>query len=441
MIISIDLNDSEIRVARGLDIVLKSPGYAVINNSNINLGIAAVHKSRLNPRLTHNRFWKNLNQDPIQNLPNGIRHNADLAYHHLLTIHEQIGKPNEVLFAIPGNYSNDQLSLLLGLADACQFKAVGLVDSAIAAAATVAGHGDYIHLDINLYQTILTHINVSDQVLRVSVEIIEGTGLSPIYDICAVQIADMFIKHSRFDPQHHAETEQALYNQIPGCLSALRTQSDFQLEIQYQNTQQRINVKCNDLIDPLKSHYRKILNSIPDGSVCLASDRVSALPGLIKQLPEAKALDPISVFKGCQEHVSRIRSSGPTLDFITSLPAPTKPVYMAIPSSTPVMESSESNNYPVTHILHDHRAYPLGSDRLYLSATGSTDKSKKNNSHCSVSNNHSRILVQPEGGLAVFVNGGQINSPVEAGPGDTIGFAGSKTEFIFINVANERSEN
>ncbi len=434
--ICIELNDSEIRVARGLDIVLKSPGYAISNNGNIELGTAAFQKSRLNPRSTNNRFWKNLNQDPIQNFSNEIRHNADLAYHHLLTIHEQVGKPEEVLFAIPGNYSNDQLSLLLGLADACKFKAIGLVDSAIAAVANEVRDGDYIHIDIHLYQTVLTHINVSDQVSRISVENIEGTGLSTIYDICAVQISDMFIKHSRFDPQHHAETEQALYNQIPSCLNALKTQSDFLLEIQYQNTQQQVKVNSKDLIAPLNSHYQKILNSISDKKICLASDRVSTLPGLIEQLLETKVLDPISVFKGCQEHAQQIRSSGPTLDFVTSLPAASNPFFTATPRNTPVGEKSESNDHIATHILHDYRAYPLLENRLYLSADGSVEKSKKNNSHCSISKIHDKILVQSESELAIFINGSQINTPVETRIGDIISFAGSKTEFIFINVSN-----
>ena len=61
----IELNDSEIRVGTGGRIVWRSPGYSFITDNNIEIGEAAASKARLHPRAANNRYWKNLNQDPL----------------------------------------------------------------------------------------------------------------------------------------------------------------------------------------------------------------------------------------------------------------------------------------------------------------------------------------------------------------------------------------
>jgi hypothetical protein len=46
--------------------------------------------------------------------------------------------PAAAVFAVPGSLSHEQLSLLLGIAQACRLKPLALVDSAVAAAAVAA---------------------------------------------------------------------------------------------------------------------------------------------------------------------------------------------------------------------------------------------------------------------------------------------------------------
>ena len=137
----VELNDCEIRVADDARIILRSPGVAVLDKENLHLGEEAVKKAYLNPRTTYNRYWHKMNQDALPTANRRFRHHADLVYTHLLKIHEQAGTPAELLFAVPGSYSAEQLSMLLGIAAACPFSAVGLVDIAVASAASVATAG------------------------------------------------------------------------------------------------------------------------------------------------------------------------------------------------------------------------------------------------------------------------------------------------------------
>ncbi|OGT78617.1 MAG: hypothetical protein A3I78_08000 [Gammaproteobacteria bacterium RIFCSPLOWO2_02_FULL_56_15] len=433
----VELNDSEVRVARGPEIVLRSPGFAVAKHKELLLGEIAAQQCRLNPRAVYDRFWYRLNQDPITNPVANVRHHADLAHAHLLAIHQQSGRPEHVIFAVPGNYQNEQLALLLGLAAATPFKAVGLVDAAVAAVAACAGEGEYMHVDIHLHKTILTQVRVSDRVTREGVQVIDGAGLSAMVDTCAWAIADLFIKQSRFDPQHLPETEQALYNQIHACLQRLRNGPETMLAIDYQQVQHQVRITSAMLADALQNHYRRIITAIPSGMDCLVSDRVSLLPGFRQQIRCAGILAETCVFQGCRTHVSLIRSSdgGPALPFVTTLPAAASPLIQTAtesPSSRTAVKPRQQDR--VTHILHNNRAWPLGPGRIYLSAIGGAPLTGPNGSQCCVYSIHGRTEITAESATGIFLNGQQLAAPAALVPGDRLGFAGTDTGYTFIYV-------
>ena len=432
----IELNDSEIRVARNTEIILRSPGYALIQENNVELGEAAARRAQLHPRATNNRYWHQLNQDALQYTSAAIRHNADLAYAHLLALHEQADRPDTVLFAAPGSYSRDQLALLLGLAEACPFQAVGLVDSAVAASAQNVGQdvakGRCVHLDIHLHQAILTHLSISGEVARTSAQTIDGAGLATMYDACASMIAVLFIQQSRFDPQHHAETEQVLYNQLPQHLESLANNSEVLLEINCQGTQHQVRLLRQTLLQTLEPYYQKIIAAIPADVHCLVSDRLARLPGFIEQR-DMTVLEPISIFQTCAAQLEHIRSTGPALSFITRLPVTARPIIKGTAASTvpaPALDRAETQ---ATHILQGHRAYPLTDRALFLSARDASDK-KQQDCLCSVFLQDGQITLQAEGPLAVLLNGRACNHRTGIKAGDLVGLAGSETEYLFIRV-------
>ncbi len=429
----VELNDSEIRVARGTDIVLRTPGYAVVHNGKIELGDAAVNLARLNPRAVYNRYWSKLNEDALQHPCDHARHHADLAYAHLLAIHEQAGKPDELLFAVPSNFTNQQLALLLGLVDASPVKkTVGLVDIAVAAAAQTPGSGEHVYIDIYLHHVIVTQITMSDFVSKGSVQVVDGAGLAAIYDASAALIADLFINQTRFDPQHHAETEQALYNQIPSSLASLRTLSEVSLEFQYRGTQYQTKLASEVLIEALQPIYQKILNAIPAAASCVLGDRLCKLPGFVDLLPGARLLEPTAIAHSCQQHLLQIHSAGPTLEFITRLPAAPLPAASEAPTEKP--PAPETIEKPrVTHILNNYRAYPLRGGPLYLSATDGTSNSDAGNSSCSVAVDGQQVVVQPQAENSVVLNGQRLSGPAQVQAGDMLSFADSKTEYRFIS--------
>ena len=51
-------------------------------------------------------------------------------------------------------------------------------------------------------------------------------------DEIAGEIGEQFVSQTRFDPQRRAETEQALYQQIPSLLGSLVTQSEISCTVE-----------------------------------------------------------------------------------------------------------------------------------------------------------------------------------------------------------------
>lgn len=439
----IELNDFDIRVSKGQDLLLSSPGYAYTAEDEILVGEEAVRKARLQPQYSHNRYWKNLNQDPLQYPSSSARHNADLAYAHLLKIHELAGLPGEVVFAVPGIYTNDQLALLLGLVEASPLKALAIVDSAVAATAAVAGPGNYQHIDLQLHQAVLTSISVTENVARESVKLIDGVGMLSIFDTTAHLISDLFINESRFDPQHHPETEQALYDQIPACLSSLGKHREVVLEIQYQQTLHQARITADALLKKLNPFYERINAAIEGDSVCLLSESSANLPGLAGILGNVEVLSRLNIMQACQANDALLHSDSASVNYITRLPAAEEAQITVVNGNIPgkgsalpeAAQPTSGKQPPITHVLHGHSAHSLAKSSLFLSASGAISSVASQENHCAIHVNGEAVILEPCGELAMYLNGNRINQDTVLKAGDIVSFTGSKTEYTFIHVS------
>lgn len=427
----IELNDSEIRVAEDTRIILRSPGFAVVSKNGIQVGREALQTAYLNPLETYNRYWYMLNQDALPTTTRYCRHHADLVHAHLLKLHEQAGKPEEIIFTVPGSYSEEQLAMLLGIAGACPFTAVGLVDTAVAAAAIFAGKGKYQYIDIHLHQSVITQLDFDTDVSRAGVETIEETGLVKIYTLLAGLAANVFIRQSRFDPLHHAETEQALYDQLPACLQTLQDRKEVTFEIKYRNATHQAKLTRDALLQKLQPIYRKLAEHLSPSIPCLISDRVANLPGITDFLPETHPVKPESLFQICRKYEGYIRSNGPELRFITSLPREDT----ADPAQAPPPAKQTANAAsPVTHVLFEDRAYPLGDNITYLSKQGVVSEHEPADVLCSVTAHNGAVILRPAPDTRVLINDRAATSTTELHPGDRIHCTEMDTYYNFIHV-------
>lgn len=435
-LVVVEINDYALRVARGTDLVLASPGYALVDKQNVEVGSAAFAKSRLRPLQSFNRFWHQLNEIPLKQVEQPIRHHADLVYAHLSSVYEQAGAPDEAVFAVPGSYTTEQLALMLGVARACGFNVVGLVDAAVASAATAPQSGPGVHVEIHQHQTVLTRIDVDEHISQRSVETIEDAGINRILDACVSSIADTFIKQSRFDPLHHATTEQALYDELGSWLHALCEAPEIAVGVEHQGRRIDARLRREDILESLSGVYDAIVKRVEGSPRVLLSERLARLPGFVERLSKHDVLAGDAVFQGCQAHLLKIRanSSAAGVGYLTRLP--TTPVSEKVSSTAPrpASEKSAAKSCP-THLLSGERAYPLSTTPVYLAKSGQVANAPEEHSVCSVviSGDQARVVVLNS--TRVLINGQAVKGGAGLAAGDRIEFPDDGVVFTSIEVA------
>jgi len=406
----IELNDIGVVASSAELKPISSPGYALVQGAKLVVGEAAKAQARLHPQQLNNRFWQRLGMDPISHSGDVVRHHADLAYAHLLHLHELAGKPEEVIFAVPGNFSNQQLSVLLGVARQCPFQAVGLVDAAVAAAAGVELAGDIVHIDLQLHQAVLTKLSVDGEITREAVQTVEGAGLLSLYDRWAHIIADAFIEQCRFDPLHSATTEQFIYDHLPQYLS----QGDLlvDLEVPQGSSVHRARVERELLMQVSAKTLQQLLDRAATmGSVIdrkLLGHKWSAVPGVETFSPGGLVLAVDTTARACLEHAGLVRSKGAAVSFVTRLPAMNGSL-QARPVAAATMPPASPS---ATHVLVKSTAYPLTA-ACFLQDTDhgvSCRRQKQSNSQCTLGLHDDKLYLQILGDACIWLNGLALSS-------------------------------
>ncbi len=364
---AIEFNDAAISLYRPERECVVSPACAIVTADELKVGDIAYREARLRPHLAQTQFWTKLSMNPLPQPGHRARNFADLAYAHLLHLWEISGESDgDVILIVPGNFDREQLALLLGIARECPFNAVGLVDSAVAAAANLARPGPVLHVDLQSQRTVVTVMRADTTVERESVKEIEAVGIATLRDAWIGLIADIFIRETRFDPLHSAESEQTLYNQLSTWLQALRNTSDVAVEIERSGMPMRITLARARLIEHVQSRYDAlvrelagIVSTVADATL-LVSHRLSLAPGLAEAVAtiagtDVVVLDKDAATRGALSRVGEIRSSGEALAFVTRLTA----TEGHTPAAFVPSPAAPAPRPRATHLLWHHTAYAL----------------------------------------------------------------------------------
>ncbi|MEH6468267.1 MAG: hypothetical protein V7725_01495 [Porticoccus sp.] len=379
----IEINDSGLYCGNDRGELIVSPGYALLTKQGITTGKAAFEHAYLEPQQSFNQYWRQLNLSPLPAPNNHARHHADLAYAQLLELHRESGSPQQIIFATPGSFDRDQLSILLGLAKASPFEAVGIVDSAVAAASQSGLSGQLLHLDIQLHQCVLTRLNADNplecsdtersHIERTNTEVIADIGLKTFYDIWAQHIANMFIRQYRYDPLHTAAGEQQLYDLLPNWLDQITETSELAIALDSPQGSYRLNLNRSDLLASSRTRLdqlqKKVRNIWREGETVIASHRTLLLQGFSEQLGHINTLPNDAVIQGCLKNLDAIVGNGETIHFVTRLPSNSVQSQMSestsAPKPTPAPVSTPTITATPTHALYQHKAHDIGGG-LYL---------------------------------------------------------------------------
>ncbi|HXV63266.1 MAG TPA: FHA domain-containing protein [Vicinamibacteria bacterium] len=420
----LELNDAGILAMRsGVETpVLESPGYAVLDDGILLTGTPAERVARLKPRFRHTRFWDALDREPLAKpFPRKLT-NADLVHAHLNGIWSEL-RPGvrEVVLVVPGFYEDEQLGLLLGVARACGMPVTAIVDSSVGCPASSS-----IYLDLFLHRAAAT--TPGSREVRTDDEV----GLTSLRDAWAALLARSFVRQTRFDPLHRAETEQQLHEELSDVLETLAEQDTASLTLPASGKAKRIEITRDEIVDCALPRYQRIAALAGESSPVAVSHRLGALPGFVGTLSGEVSVVP------------RGEAARTVFERWDDLPQPDKTGMLHLITS---FEPKESVNAPppprtVTHILHEGVAYAIdpgpfvigtelsaGERGLALASTPGVSRS-----HCRIRRVDGRTILVDSSRYGCHVNGFRVDNEAALQPGDRLRLGTSEVELQLIEV-------
>jgi hypothetical protein len=465
--IAVELNDTGVLVARDgadADPVLvgeSSPGVAVLNQGRVLVGAEAARRQRLAPLHAQNRFWHALGLEALPWTAHGVGTVADLAHSHLASVLAPAAGDagaGELLIAVPPGYTRDQLGLLVGIANECGVVARGLVDAGLAAVSTVAPSACMLHLDLQLHQAAATLIELAraeGMLRRTRYELLPGVGQQAMRHVMATTIATAFVRDTRFDPLHRAETEQLLHDRLPLWAQALGTADEIEAEIEFNQTTYRIPLTRAQLAAAVEPQVNEVLRLVqlarPAGALlhlCFTS-RIAAIPGLVERL---------SGLRDCV--MVELPDGAAAIGALLAAPAIVRPAdAIALVHRLPLGTATSTTGgeaaavraeVPVdavpTHVLYDARAWPITSSPLTLGwSVGPSARALTlpagiagvSRSHCTIERLDGQAIVTDHSTYGTFVNDERVGGRVVLQVGDKLRLGAPGVALELIRVLNE----
>tara|TARA_R110002167_G_scaffold82194_2_gene224343 strand:+ start:929 stop:2329 length:1401 start_codon:yes stop_codon:yes gene_type:complete len=375
----LEFNDAGLRLSDASGILLSSPGYAHVNAKEVEFGEDARKQSKVYPLSSFNQFWHRLSLDPFSKPVGNFRHNADIAFSHLQSIASRAQLEGDVVLAVPGSFSREQMAILLGLLKQSSMRPVGLVDAALMASVDHAESEAVIHVDLQLHQVVLSKLHrVGAELKRESVMLVPGAGWMNVSENLMQLFTSAFIQQCRFNPQHNAASEQLLLDNLPQWLieendedsiddtSLQESRRSLQIKLNHNNIVHQASLPRSALHNRLLPFFQKIQQQLavidPQGnSPLLISDRMQCLPGFDTVFAGAprtiSLLGESSVTQACLRYRDDLIGKPDALHFVSKISG------QQVNAPDGSAANSKAQLAP-THLLIKHQAHSLADGLL-----------------------------------------------------------------------------
>jgi hypothetical protein len=462
--LAIELNDASIAVARSDDriatarsdgLIATEMGCAIETADGIAFGDAALRSSRLRPRDANDRYWADLDVGPLARPLSSAKSNADLAHAQLLQLWKQFGEAtDEVLLAVPGSFHREKLSLLLGIANACEMPVTGLVDAAVAACPCSYPGWDSIHVEAYLHGFGITRIGVlqrggAEEAVAEAFESVSRLGVVQLRERWARRIAAAFVGQTRFDPLSDGKTEQRLFDALPGWLEAFGNLPSATVEFDVGQTTKSIQLARKDFGAEAAEIYDHLADRVAAarrtgrGLAVRVGSVLAGLPGATERLAEIAGVRVVELpagagALGALACAKDIRSRPGKTTLVKSLG------WRAPAGRLPALRPDELNDSvpEATHLLIRDTAHPIGegnlnlrlgeAGRLQIIADSGDDRTD-----FALRRSGSGLQLEYAGDLGVLVNAKPAEPGTRLHPGDRIAVAGSTEEAQLITVSSD----
>lgn len=388
----LEFNDTGLRLSDDTGVLHSSPGYALVLPQAIEFGDSARAQSRVSPLNSYNQFWHKLSVESFAKPIAHYRHNADIAFSHLQHFAQHAHLEGDVLLALPGSFSRQQMAILLGLMKQSPLHAIGMVDAGLAATIDRHQAETILHADLELHQVVLSKLRkVGKLWQRESVLLVPSVGWSNISENLMQLFTTAFIQQCRFNPQHNAASEQMLFDGLPGYLQEDRAENNaeetdeskrsLKIKLRHNDNQHEIDLPRSTVYTRLNVFYQKIQQQLKSldaagTSPLFISDRLGQLPQVLEMLTENQGqgrevtlLPADAVGSACLRYSDVLASSAQAVRFASQLESKRQE-----PSS---MHHAMSERAHATHLLHAYNALPLREGLLVSQANTTAGDEKQ----------------------------------------------------------------
>lgn len=445
-LLGLELSDTGILVAGGEpprllridDDATESPGFALPEKKALITGTAAEGRARLFPRQIMNRFWSQLSTDPLDRPLPAAGNPAEVACAHLARIWNQARHFGDaVVIAVPAFFQRTQMGLLLGMAQELAIPVRGFVSLPVAAVGP-GPEGLYLHVDVHLHRFEVSALKAEGRLEFQEAFTGDEKGLEGLYKLWAQAVAAEFVRTTRFDPFHSAETEQELYRRLPSLLASLQHEQATTLTIPVGRSHYSVSLTRGALLEPARPVYDELLAAVHAArqryaapgaaSAVQVSHRAVRLPGILerlRQMPDTRVVElpagaaALALPALWRELVDGRRAGGAA--FFNSRP-------WGAAEGSPATGRPASRRRP-THLLYRNLAYPITANPL---AIGTAPPAEGHGIHiesntAGIDSRHCVIQLQGEqavltglGSGGTFLNDRRLEGPAVVSVGDAI---------------------
>lgn len=460
-LLGLEASDSGLlAVAEGGAVFGPSPPVAIVEPGRVRFGDEALAACRRLPRLVASGFWARLDLEPLgPPFPAGLR-SADLVHAHLASLWGRAAaRTSEVLLAVGGGLDEGQLGLLLGIAQALSMPVSGVVDAALAAACSGFAGERLLHVELGQRRAVVTELHQAASLRRRRVARIERWGQDEVVDAQMGGAAEAFVKQARFDPLHDAATEQALFDRLPGWLSALERADTLSValpsgggsEVETELSRGQVEAWTARFAEELQQQV-SVLKPAGEPTSVLVSAQAARLPGLLGRLRAVRGVDLAvlpahAAAAGALRAADAVRSDPNALRLVTRLPRPQAPEgsiggdALLLPPAAAAAPAPAPTAARPTHVLLDSVAYAILAEPLVVGTAPPADARRVqlagdtagvSRQHCRFFESAGQAVVEDLSSWGTFLNGERVSGRAVLAAGDRVRVGSPGIELVLI---------